>query len=271
MFYVISQVIIHHFIRKRFDLIHVHSIPAMMSGKILSSILKIPIVVTIHGAWMKNWMEKFVLTGVRYDAQITVSRNFLQFPNVNKNIAYIPNGVDLDVFKGPALPRQGRALSDQKTKVILFVGRKNDPVKGFSILERALELVKQEIPQIELLVAGGDLPPEDVLHMYRKADLFVLPSLSEGFPLTLLEAWAAKLPVVATKVGELPYLITEGTSGYLVEPGNYESLAEGIVRAFKNKHLAKLGENGYNLAKRYTWKNVAQKTVYAYRKVCSIS
>ncbi len=266
MFYVIPWVIFQHFFRQKFDLIHAHSIPAMVSGKILSAILGIPVTVTVHGYNGKRWMEKFILTKIKYDAQITVARNFLEVSNVNKNVAYIPNGID--IVKFTKLHSRIRRFVNFRTPQILFVGRKNDPVKGFSILERALELVKKIIPQTELLVAGGDLPPESVLQMYRKADLFVLPSLSEGFPLTLLEAWAEKLPVVVTRVGELPYLVKNGINGYLADPGSAEKLAAVIIKALKNRNLAKLGENGYNLIKEYTWEKTAKETMKVYQKIC---
>ncbi|MEK7110987.1 MAG: glycosyltransferase family 4 protein [Patescibacteria group bacterium] len=284
MLYVIPQVIFQHLFKQRFDLIHAHSIPAMVSGKILSVILGIPVVVTVHGYNGKRWMEKLVLTKIKYDAQITVSRNFLEIKNINKNVVYIPNGIDIVKFilrSRTPLCRAKLHHSNQPPQ-ILFVGRKNDPVKGFSILETALELVKKEIPQTELLVAGGDLPSEDVLQMYRKADLFVLPSLSEGFPLTLLEAWAAKLPVVVTAVGDIPYLfklgsfvnfpvnedVCETSLGYVIRPGSSQSLARGIIMAFNNNHLAKLGENGYNLVKEYSWEKTARETVKVYQKIC---
>ena len=260
-FWVMLQVIFYHFLRRGFDLIHAHSIPAMVSGKILSVILGIPVVVTVHGYNGKRWMEKFILTKIRYDAQITVARNFLSVPNVNKNVIYIPNGVDIELYKASS-------TINHQPSTILFVGRKNDPVKGFSILERALKLVKKIIPQTELLVAGGDLPQDKVLRLYQKADLFVLPSLSEGFPLTLLEAWASKLPVVATKVGELPYLIKDGVNGYLVDSGSAQKLSVAIIKALKNRNLAKLGENGYNQAKEYTWEKTARETIKVYQKIC---
>ena len=141
-------------------------------------------------------------------------------------------------------------------------------MKGFRILEEAMKLVRREIPGAKLLVVDGSIPDAGVVKMYRAADLFVLPSLSEGFPLTLLEAWAAKLPVVVTAVGEVPYLVKDGVNGYLVSPGEVGSLAEAIIAALKNPDLAKLGENGYNLAKEYTWERAARKTLRVYQKIC---
>jgi len=262
-FWVIPQVMLSHIFYRRFDLIHAHSVPAMMAGKIISTILGIPIVVTIHGAWMKNWLEKIILTKVRYDFQITVSRNFLGVANVNKNVVYIPNGVDVVKFA-----KLHTSLRSFANFTILFVGRKNDPVKGFKFLEEAMKLVREKIPGIKLLVADGSISREEVTKMYLRADLFVLPSLSEGFPLTLLEAWAAKLPVIATAVGEVPYLIKDGINGYLVPPGEARSLAQAITKALRNPDLAKLGVNGYNLAKEYSWKKTAQDTLRVYQKIC---
>ena len=266
MLYVIPQVIFHHFFKQQFSLIHAHSIPAMVSGKVLSMILGIPIVVTVHGYNESRWVEKFILTKIKYDSQITVSRNFLQLPNINKNVIYIPNGID--IVKFTKLHHRARRFINFPATRILFVGRRSDPVKGFSILLRAFELVKKEIPEVKLLIAGGDLPQGEVPRLYQQADLFVLPSLSEGFPLTLLEAWAAKLPVVATGVGELPYLIKDGVNGYLVDPGSAGQLALTVIKALKNKNLAKLGENGYNLAKEYTWERAVSETLRVYQKIC---
>ena len=264
---MIPQAIFYHLFRRRFDLIHAHSVPAMAAGKILSLVLGIPIVVTVHGSVISRFIERWILTEIRYDAQITVSRNFLEIPNINENVVYIPNGVAPLMFKkskGPTLRPQGWTLSH---KIVLFVGRKNDPVKGFKILEEAMKLVKEKIPGIRLLVADGSISRDEVVKMYSRSDLFVLPSLSEGFPLTLLEAWAARLPVVATAVGEVSFLVRDGVNGYLVQPGNAESLAKAIIKALKNPDLAKLGENGYNLAKRFSWSFVAEETVKVYKSV----
>lgn len=68
-------------------------------------------------------------------------------------------------------------------------------------------------------------------------DVFVLPSVKEGFPWALLEAMAARVPVVATRVGAVPEMIEDGTSGILVEPGSCEQLAKGIVRLLGNDKL----------------------------------
>jgi len=70
-------------------------------------------------------------------------------------------------------------------------------------------------------------------------NVFALPSLSEGMPITVLEAMAARLPVVATNVGALPELIEESATGFLVEPQQDEAMAERLIRFYANRELAK--------------------------------
>ena len=82
-------------------------------------------------------------------------------------------------------------------------------------------------------------------HKYLKAfDLFVLPSIKEGMPWTVLEAMAAGLPIVAAKVGGVPEMIENGKSGILVEPQNPQELAAAIKKIIADDNLRKfLGDN----------------------------
>ena len=85
------------------------------------------------------------------------------------------------------------------------------------------------------------------------ADVFVLPSLSEGIPRVILEAWALGVPVVATKVGGIPYLIRNGENGILVPPCSPDALSKAIEKIIDNKTLRKkLIKGGYHSVKEYT-------------------
>jgi len=79
----------------------------------------------------------------------------------------------------------------------------------------------------------------DVPRLLGAMDIFALPSLSEGMPITVLEAMAARLPVVATRVGALPEMIEEDVTGFLVEPKDDRSMAERFARFFSNCELAR--------------------------------
>jgi len=65
---------------------------------------------------------------------------------------------------------------------------------------------------------------------FLNADIFVLPSYSEGFPVVVLEAMAGKLPIVTTPVGALPEVFDDGLNGFFIQPGDYRDLADKMIR-----------------------------------------
>ncbi len=264
--WVIPEAIL--FYRKyKFDLIHAHAYWPGIPGKIISKILNVPIIFTVHGSnsldigeiSMKALLEKIILTEIHYDHVISVSSNFLKYKNVNKAISIIPNGVDVDKFDKVEVKKE-------KPYKILFVGR-NDPVKGLVYLEKAMKLVKQKFPDARLKIVSGGLNETELIKEYKSKHMFVLPSLSEGQPLTLLEAFAAKLPVVATDVGDNKKIVRNDYSGYLIKPRDIKELSLAIIKVLANKNRDQMGENGYQLIKdNYTWQKCAKQTYEVYKK-----
>jgi glycosyltransferase involved in cell wall biosynthesis len=100
---------------------------------------------------------------------------------------------------------------------------------------------------------------EDIPDLLQAMDIFVLPSLSEGFPLAAMEAMASGLPVVCSRVGGLPELIAHGESGLLVPPGDSAALAEGVLQL--------LGDRG--LMERLAARAIAQASRYDNRAICN--
>ena len=85
--------------------------------------------------------------------------------------------------------------------------------------------------------------------LYRGSDIFILPSLSEGFPRVIVEALAYGVPVVATTVGGIPHLLRDGHDALLVEPGSSCQLAAAIQRLRQDEGLRnELVMNGFNTA-----------------------
>jgi glycosyltransferase involved in cell wall biosynthesis len=159
----------------------------------------------------------------------------------DKLMCTILNGIDLTRFgyTGPA--PEGPVVTVSR------LGR----AKDIPTLVRAVELARQQAPDIKVEVAGGgpcldellDLAASlnlsghvrflgevhDVPAVLARASMFVLPSLAEGLPLTVLEAMARGLPVIATRVGGLPELVISGETGLLVPPADPAALAAAIL------------------------------------------
>jgi glycosyltransferase involved in cell wall biosynthesis len=158
-----------------------------------------------------------------------------------KKVHVVYNGIDLGRFcPSPAVKsdaREGRAPK------LLFVAGPNDPTKGLSELLEAFPLVRQRFPSLSLRVVG-DPPPgigekegvevagrisrERMAEEYHGCDLFVLPTLADNTPVTLMEAMGSGLAVVATRVGGIPELVSEGVTGKLVARGDVPALARAI-------------------------------------------
>ena len=165
------------------------------------------------------------------------------------------------------------------------------PVKGHTYLIMAFAQVITEIPNIRLVFLGdGELRGElsgqvktlglekqvlflgmrnDVPEIISCSDLFVLPSINEGFGVVLLEAMAMKCPVVATNVGGVPEVVLDGETGILVPPRDPVQLARGIIRLLKDRSLAfQMAECGYHrLDACFDIRATVSKTEHLYKEL----
>ena len=239
------------------DIIHLHefSLNAIKMKK------KISIVSTYHGSsWARFRLlgqKKAFISGLmekmRYklsDVNIVVSREIQRW---YPNSIYIPNGVDHKRFTP-----KGKRISANSNKIkIVWAGRR-DKIKGYD----TLTILKRHFTVIEAYNVSYEKIPE----YYRAGDVFVLPSLYEGMPLTALEAMACGLPVVAYRVGGLPDIVFDGLNGYLVEPGDTKELIEKIKLAYENKK--RLGRNGRWLVEKiFNWDYVTERYIEVYESV----
>ena len=176
-----------------------------------------------------------------------------------RKVLTIPNGVALERFAGTGLPEARRRLGlPADVPIVGTVGRL-DPVKDQAGLVRSFAAVRSAHPDALLLVAGegpcradlarlieelgvgrqvrllGDRP--DVPTVLGALDLFVLPSIAEGMSNTVLEAMAAGLPVVATRVGGNGEMVEDGVTGRLVRPQDPDGLAAVIAAYLEDPHL----------------------------------
>lgn len=192
-----------------------------------------------------------------------------------EKVEVVYNGIDVEKFQITNNKSQiKKDLRIEKEKVLLYVGR-IEKEKGLEKLLRAVSNLKFKIENLKLIIVGdgeyleelkvqaeklgitdkvvftGRVPYENVPSYYAAADVFVLPSLrQEGLPMTLPEAMASRLPVVASRIGGIPNAVKDKETGFLVEPGNVEELSERLFKVLKNDNLREqLGEKAINLAK----------------------
>lgn len=211
----------------------------------------------------------------------------------NKRIEVIPNPINTDVYK-PNNKAEAKAKFglDNDTLCISFVAANvSDVRKGFEYLRVALWKLKVKQPdwskRIKLLVMGEaktdvnlDLPfeytftgylndEERIIDFYNASDVFVLPSLEENLPNTIMEALSCGVPSVAFEVGGIPDLIQHMHNGYLADYESVDDLAEGINYILKETQAGqRLQENARNKAvENYSYPVVAQKVTQLYQSL----
>ena len=189
-------------------------------------------------------------------------RSLADSPGAEPRLMVIHCGIDPDVFD---LPRRERG--DQGLRVLTVA--RLEARKGLHHLIQALAAVRERGLPATLTVVGdgperaalearrtalgleaavefaGAIGPDRIAGRYREADVFCLPSEAEGVPIVLMEAMAARLPVLATRIAGVPELIEDGQSGLLVAPGDPVALAAALQRIGSEPALAaRLGEAG---------------------------
>ncbi len=173
-------------------------------------------------------------------------------------VEVVYNGIDVDAFAKEVHDRDAvrRELAVAADDFVVLLVARLDPLKDLATAVRTVERVARQHARFRLLLVGEG--PErglveglvrektlqehvrllglrrDLAQLYAAADLFLLTSVSEGIPVTVLEAMAAGLPVVATNVGGLPEIIEDGHTGLLTSAGDDAALAERIVQLLKD-------------------------------------
>ncbi len=260
-----------------YDLVHTHGYFADICGLFVGKMLKIKSVTTCHGFIehdlklnIYNFLDKLALRFC--DNIIAVSdgiRDELFRSGIKKaRISVIPNSVETFFDKDALWTRrvEKRKALDiaPKEYVIGYLGRLSEE-KGLNYLVEAVAELKDTAVKI-LLVGEGPaklkleqkvqakgIGNQIIFAGFRRDagswlpafDSFVLPSLTEGTPMALLEAMAAGLPVIASAVGGVPKVVTDGINGILIPPGNSQAISEKIQLLKDNPGLGgRLGRAG---------------------------
>jgi glycosyltransferase involved in cell wall biosynthesis len=284
------------------DVIHSHMVHANLMARGLRLLVRIPAVVsTIHNVYEggRLRMAAYRLTNGLVDHMTIVSQaaadRFIGEGIVPKELlTVVANGVDTDLFRNvPAgtreALRQSLGLGDGCTW--LAVGR-FEVAKDYPNMLRAFAKVRERQPRTVLLLVGrgslqadtealaGTLGPaggvrflgvrSDVPEIMSAADGYVMSSAWEGMPIVLLEAGAAGLPIVATRVGGNEEVVLDEASGFLVPPRDHEALGLAMARLMElpEERRSAMGERGReHIRTRYGLSQVADRWEALYREV----
>ncbi len=282
------------------DLVHVNNFRSVPFGHLVSERAGVPCVATVREQVSPEKVRQYRLQ--RPDALIAVSdavaQNLADGGVLGGRVTTIRSGVALGKVRDAAerrglRERFGIAADDPVIGIVAHIL----PHKGFDDLVEALALIARQVPAVRCLVIGEaprgrylrhllDLaerravrerlvlagPQEDVSRFLGGMDLFVLPSHTEGLPLTVLEAMAAGKPVVATTVGGIPEAVRHGETGLLVPPREPGHLAEAVITVLKDPVLANsMGEAGRTRAQEvFSLETEARQTRAVYDDVVGV-
>jgi glycosyltransferase involved in cell wall biosynthesis len=307
----IVRQLVGHFARHQVDILHTHNFKDNILG-ILSTLPRggCRRVRTVHGrgepfaglaaAKMRlyrgvdhlftRWLVDRVVA-VSVDLESHLARSFGA-----QRVMCIHNGIDLEqvrVTKPPAELRQALSLAAQDF-VIGTMGRLV-PVKGLETFLKAARIIRGRTQNTKFVIAGdGPLKQtlqalardhgleQDVLFLGHRddsynvlatMDVLVLPSLSEGIPMVLLEALALARPVVASRVGGIPEVVEDRVTGWLVAAGSESELAEACMALMDDYDLAEqLGLAGQQrVREQFSVRSMAEKVADVYRSLLQTS
>lgn len=259
--------VIHH---EKIRVMHAHEFYMSIIGAAASRLTGIPLVVTVHGKSYYPYKLRrrmaYRVAAMEAASLVTVSKDLQQFfcrttgipPD---SVRVISNGIDLvpGMQSKRNRDRLGTIGIPPDAHVVGAVGNLY-AVKGHIHLVRALRQIVQQRPNVHVVILGRGEEHEallaeatglgiaDHLHLLgycddvqgwlNTMDVYAMPSLSEGLPLSLLEAMASTIPVVVTKVGGIPEVISDGETGFLVAVGDVDALACRIMLLLDQPSLA---------------------------------
>jgi glycosyltransferase involved in cell wall biosynthesis len=269
------------------DLVHTQLEAANILGNISAKLLRLPSVCTIHvmppldvktKTKLHQKVEWFTLRHF-CDRVISVSEEARRYHlaisgTPERQVTTIYNGIDVAPFSNidyaserSSVRAELRIPLDAYVLVTVAVLR---PPKGIQYMMRAMPSILASHPNTYYLIVGSGTHREALMEEVSKAgvnkrvvfagmrkdipqllaasDIFVLPTLTEALPTVLAEAMAARLPLIASRVGGVPEMITEGQNGFLVKPEDLEALSNACIRLLKNPdERAAMGAEGWRI------------------------
>ncbi len=285
----------------KFDLLHSH---CGQFACIIAKLAGVPYLIeTRHGLYLNfdqldkvNFLRSLINKNKAKFVDMTITVNKIdkkilseKFGAPENKIREVANGLDLEEIKSLKIAAQ---IKDELQiapgcNIVGTVARFTEQ-KGLKYFVEAAKLIKEQIPNCKFIIVGdGELKNSlikfaqnigiyqeiiftgyrvDAVSILSIFDIFVLPSLWEGMPYTILEAMALKKPVVATNVFGNSEIVLNGKTGNLVSPRDSLAISKAVIALLKNKEKAKkMGENGFHRIKTdFSGKKMTEKIEHIY-------
>ena len=300
-FFMFAFVLKAALVARRCDVVHAHWVLSGLVALISQMVVRRPYLLSLRGSDVNiglstNGLARrvFGLVGRRSKTLISVSRAISAAVERElriDDVLLLENGVNLETYRPSTGDSRRSSLGlPEGARVILSVGNLV-ALKGYNFVISALPAIADANPQAMVVLIGegqerkalmeqavalgvadrvrftGYLPPAQIPDWLNAADVFVLPSLSEGRPNVILEALACGRPVVATRVGGIPEIVDDGRTGFLVEPQQPDQLAERIGLLLNDRELGRrIGRAGRQslIDKGLTWDHHVDRLVEIY-------
>lgn len=286
---------------------HVSGHAYILFAGILAKLKKIKHIHTTHCPWTDASFRPFILRPFIFLNDLFMNKFSFKFIDKvmaitpweletlkkyseQEKIKVIPNGVDKILYKKVKRNLFKKKNKIKEKKLVLFFGRLN-PTKGpEKFAEVAINITKKrkdiafvwvgpdegKAEEVKTLIKKyknmkylGPIKGKDkIAEMYQVADVYVLPSYREGLPLTLFEAMASGLPIVASPVNGVPFEMEENENGFFSDYGDLDSLEKNIIKLIDNKKLSKkISANNKKKSKNYSWDDIYQKYMGEYKNL----
>ncbi|HEX8068930.1 MAG TPA: glycosyltransferase family 4 protein [Pyrinomonadaceae bacterium] len=277
---------------RRYDVLHVFSAsylsfymsptPAVVAGKLFGK----RVVLNYRSGEAEDHLRRWPL-----------ARRLLRLPDV----IVVPSGYLVEVFGRFGLAARAvynivaterfRFRARTPLRPVFFANRNFEPMYNVACVLRAFAIVQAQHPAARLTVAGdgsqrgaleqlarelklmnvefvGRVAPERMHEFYDAADIYLNASDIDNMPGSIIEAYAAGLPVVTTDAGGIPYILTDGETGLLVRRGDAEALAAAALRLLADEALAaRLTEQARRACERYSWAAVRGEWLKLYHEL----
>lgn len=286
------------------DVIHAHELLLPTTAALMAkAMLSIPLIVTVHASGpaigevarlrrARFGKQRWALLQKYVDAFVAISKvtdqDLAEAAVPAEKRIVIPNGIDMRRF-APVDETQKRTLRQQlgldDVPTVIYTGRLASEKRVLTLVE-LWPAIRQQLPTAQLLMVGSGAQQaelqqragagirfvgdqKEVAPWLQAADLFVMPSVSEGFSLSTLEALAVGLPCVATAVGAIPEFIVHGQNGWLVPPDDRLALQNALLTVLNDAGLRQKFAAAARSAvlERYAIQHVAQQLETLYQRV----